>query len=596
MQKNMESDKESTEAEPKKWKNRKRILPAILVSISIPLILCVALPFEIYSNNIWEFLFDIWDFLPLCIAIGVLVTAVILCVLLFVPERLYKIYSLIVLVFALLLFLQGNYLNAGLNSLAGDNLGNGSTSVASKIINLIIWLVLIGGAVGVSFIKDKKGIIGIVSIVLSVVIIIAHLVIPVFAIFSNDDIFMSKDDKLSSGDGTDLPQFMSTKNLTTISSNNNIFYFVIDRFDEYYAEDVYDSDPELFDMLDGFTSFKDNIALYGRTFPSVPYLLTDYKFETSLYREQNLKKAYDNNTTLKTLHENGYKIDLYGQNYYDYPIAGNLPDYVENVSTVYEYDVKNPFMLALHMVGLAVYRCSPHLMKPLYSKVNSSSCNSFVIMKDADGYVDYNSDNKKALKLVKGSRFETVEENVFTFMHFEGCHAVNVDYKDGRACPSKKEAKKTKKLVRECFETIKLYINALKAAGEGVYENATIIITGDHATPGKDKEITSSRLTALFVKPSGSAGEKLKFSYAQVAHENLWATIMQSEKIQTEEDYGISLFDIDENDRDRTRKHIWQTWESNSLDEYYYDIKGSGRTFDNWELVATTHADKFLMD
>ena len=589
------STEESTEEKPAKLIDRKRILPSVLISVSIPLIICLAVPFEIYSNNMQEFFFGIWDFLPLSIAFGVLIAGVILCVLLFIPERLYRILSLIVLSLALLLFVQGTYLNAGINSLVGDNLGSGVPSVASKVINLIIWIVLVGGAAGVSFIRDKRDIVGKVALVLACIVIIAHLMMPVFAIISNTDVFKSKKDKLGSGDGTNVSQFISTKNLTTISSNNNVFYFCIDRFDEYYAEVVYNTEPELFGELDGFTSFQDNISLYGHTFPAVANMLTNYRYDISLFRTQNLNKAYEENTTLKTLHDKGYKINVYGQSYYDYAGAGGLPDYVENISPVFECKVDNPFLVSLDMICLALYRCSPLILKPAYSKINSDRCNSYVSLKDPEGYVNYSSDNIESQELVKHSPFKTIDENVFTFMHFEGCHNANFDNMNGTAQPSEDIVKNMKQSVKECFETIGLYIAALKEIG--AYENATIIITGDHAAPGNsdDSGVYSSRLTALFVKPSGSAEGGLKFSSAQVTHENIWPMIIKSENIQTEEDFGVSLFDVDP-DKDMVREHVWQTYKKTSLDEYYYEIKGSGKNFDNWELVKTAHADKYLMD
>lgn len=584
--------KEETDQKPGKWKNRKRILPSVLISISIPLILCIAIPFEIYSTNMQEFLFDIWDFLPICFAFGVALAAVILLVLLFVPERLYKIFSLIVLAFALLLFIQGNYLNAGMNSLEGDRLISGGASTGTKIINLFVWFVLIGGAVGVSFIKDKRGIVGIVSIVLAIIVIIAHLVIPVFAIISIDNVFMSKEDKLAGGSSTNLAQFTSTKNLTTLSSTSNIFYFVIDRFDEYYAEEVDKSDPELFKSLEGFTQFKDNISLYGRTFPSVPYMLTNYRYDVSLYKEENHNKAYEVNTTLKTLHENEYKINIFGERKSDYNEANNLPDYVENVSDVYKYKVDNPVLLSLYMICYAVYRCSPLIIKPIYSGVNSVSCNLLVSMRDAEGYVNYSPDNEEALKLVKGSPFKVTDEKIFSFIHFDGCHSVNIDYKNGTAHPSSKQVKKIIKSTKECFEIINLYIAELKKIG--AYKNATIIITGDHGAAGSDTtKVTSSKLTALFVKPSGS-DEGFKLSDAQVTHNNIWPMIMQSENIRTDEDFGTSLFDIDEHEN-RVREFILQAYTRDTLDEYYYEIKGKGSNFDNWEYVKTLHADKYLM-
>ena len=586
MEKNMEKTK--------KWKNHKRILPAILISVAIPMILCFAVPFEIYANNIDEFLFGVWDFLPLCMAFGLLLTGINLVILLFVPDRAYKIISHILLILAALLFLQGTYLNAGLSSLEGDSMGTDGPSLDIKILNIIIWIVLIGGAVGTTFIKDKKDIVGKIALALAAVVIFTQIMIPVFAIITTDNVFISKEDKLHHANGTSVAKFTSTKNITTVSDSNNIFYFCIDRFDEYYAEEVYRSEPALFDALDGFTWFKDNLSMYGHTFPSVAYMLTNHVHDSSETRAQNLQDAYDENTTLKTLHDNGYKINLYAESYYDFTNAGSLPDYVENVSEMVEYTVENPFLLSLQMICLAMYRCFPLFLKPIFSGINSDSCNLCLVLKDKDGYVNYSSDHKKALKAVKSSSFKTVDEGVFTFMHFYGCHDVNFDYKDGSARPSSGKAKQIKNAVKECFEVINVYINALK--NTGAYENATIIITGDHSAPVNDLvKLNDSRLTALFVKPSGSAGKSLEISSAQVAHENIWATVMKSENIQTEEDYGQSLFEIDP-EEDRVRQYIWQTFNVYSLDEYYYEIKGSGRSFGNWTLKKTVHKDKFLMD
>lgn len=577
-----------------KWKNHKRILPAILISISIPIILCFAVPFEIYANNIDEFLFGVWDFLPLCLVFGFVLTGINLSILLFIPDRAYKIVSHILLILATLLFIQGTYLNAGLSSLEGDNMGSDGPSIGIKILNIIIWIILIGGAVGTTFIKDKKDIVGKIALFLAGIIIFTQIMVPVFAIFAGDNVFISKEEKLNNSNGTSVAKFISTKNITTLSKSSNIFYFCIDRFDEYYAEEVYKSEPELFDKLDGFTSFKDNISMYGHTFPSVAYMLTNYKYNSELSREQNLNKAYEENLTLKTLHDNGYTINLYGENYYDFVNAGSLPDYVANVSEMVEYTVGNHFLLSLQMICLAMYRCFPLFLKPVFSGINSDSCNLCLQLKDGDGYVNYSSNHKKALNAVQNSSFETVDEGVFIFMHFYGCHDVNFDCKDGTAHPSSGKAKQIKKAVKECFEVINEYIKALKNIG--AYENATIIITGDHSAPVNDLvKLDSSRLTALFVKPSGSAGEKLKFSSAPVSHGNIWATIMQSENIQTEEDFGTSLFDV-KPEKDTVREYIWQTFNILSLDEYYYEIKGSGRSFGNWKHTKTVHKDKFLMD
>ena len=576
----------------KRCYHQERILPAILISVLIPLIVCCATTIEVYANNMEEFLFSIWDFLPLCLLIGLLISILNFCVLFFVPDLAYQIIGHGMLALATLLFLQGTYLNGNLNSLAGDKLGSNQLSLGIKLLNLGIWLILIGGAIGITFVKKIQTAVNRIAMVLVSIVIFTQLINPLFAIFNNPNIFMAKEDKLKHGDYASVAKFASTKGITTLSTNHNVFYFLIDRFDEYYVEEVMRNKPELFEMLDGFTHFKDNISLYGHTYPSVAYMLTDYRYDNELTRVQNLTKAYEGNQTIRTLHDNGYQINLFGQEYYDF-FAGTLPDYVANLSDVSEYKVSKPWFLVAQMLGLSLYRCFPFLLKPIFVYITSNTFNSCLTIKDAAGYDQYTGNNKATLKLVQNTPFQTTEDHVFTFMHLDGCHDADLDYhEDGTTKQSAKDVKMLTQLVTECFEVIKLYLNELE--NKGLYKDATIIITGDHANPADRKDVLSKpQLTALFVKTAGSTTKGLQTSSAPVTHGNIWPTIMAAENIESDTEFGTTLSDVDDA---VTREFIWQPYTQHSYAESYYEIKGSARTFANWKLIKTIYKDKFLLD
>ena len=112
----------------------------------------------------------------------------------------------------------------------------------------------------------------------------------------------------------------------------------------------------------------------------------------------------------------------------------------------------------------------------------------------------------------------------------------------------------------------------------GVYKDATIIITGDHADPKNDYgTIDASRLTALFVKPSGVGdnNEGLKISSAQVSHENLWGTIFKSEGIEVS-GFKPSVFDVSETEN-QNRTYVWD-YHNRAYTKFYrceYKINGS---------------------
>lgn len=65
------------------------------------------------------------------------------------------------------------------------------------------------------------------------------------------------------------------------------------------------------------------------------------------------------------------------------------------------------------------------------------------------------------------------------------------------------------------FKMVFDYLDELKRLG--VYEDATIVITADHGqwpSNGDREPMTGPRLTALFVKPAGSAGVPMAYSAA----------------------------------------------------------------------------------
>ena len=124
----------------------------------------------------------------------------------------------------------------------------------------------------------------------------------------------------------------------------------------------------------------------------------------------------------------------------------------------------------------------------------------------------------------------------------------------------------------------------------GIYENSTIIITGDHAGPhawtNDLTEYAQAMNTALLVKPKGAQGTKLAVSDAPVSQENFIAEIVKSANILTTQDYGKAYSDIAQ-EENITRTHYFITFTgSKRKDELVtYEIKGDGTNIDNWTIV-----------
>ena len=570
--------------------NKSRLLPSVLIALILPLVLCIVAPFEIYSNNMEEFTFAVADFMPMCLLIAFVLFTLIFALLYLLPKKAYKITAYVFLGLGLLVFLQSTYLNNGLSSLGGDNMGVASTSVFVLILNTFIWIALITAFVFLALKTDKNGIIKTICYVSAVVVLATQFVSFMTISLTSQGVFLSKVAREQVENSDYKLKALTTKNLNAFSETNNVFYFVVDRFDESYAEQAFNKHPEIFEEFTGFTWFQDNISLYGHTYPAITYMLTNQQLDPEKERKEHLKTAYEQATPLDELNAAGYDVNLYTEPYYAYT-SDYLPNYVKNFSTG-KSSVSSKFGLAINLIAMAAYRSMPLVLQQNITALQSDSCDKFITFTDASGNNKFTTDNKNIWNNINNNTVDLTTNKNFSFIHMAGCHGVNYDENFNKV--SRKNSKDMNLSVKNSFKIIQKYLKKLK--DNNLYESSTIIITGDHSAPENDsKNISSPALTALFVKPAGVSSGDLEISNAQVSQGNIWATIMKSEGLSTALELGKSVFDIPENEN-QTRTHKWQTYVSGSLDEYTYSITASGKNFENWELVNTKHYNKHLMD
>ncbi len=560
---------------------KKRILPTLLISSLLPLVIFLSVPFEIYANNYSEFLFSFSDFFFVGIGFFFLFVAIIFSILLLLPKRAYKVFSALIIACSFLLFFQGTFLNGKMNSLGGDMLAGGGYSTVAVVFDALFWVAILAVSVVLALLKDKKGIISISAIILSFIVIGTQIITPVSLSISKKEMFVSATERIKQQNSDSEHKILSTKGLNTVSTNSNIYYFVIDRFDEAFAEKAFEADPEIYKNLTGFTWFQDNLSIYGHTYPAIADMLTNNGYDSTILRNEFLNNIYKDNNTLSVLNDNGYDVKIYTQSYYSFTDAYYLPSYIKNRESSLNNKINDKVGLFFSVVNMALYRGLPLAAKNLFT-VNSLTSNSYVSESTVDGNEAYSVLLKDLNNQFIKNKYDVTENKQFSFIHTEGCHDT-----------SSIEDEYGVHLVKQNFKMINKYIEVLK--DKGLYDDATIIITGDHGFgTGDAKEMTRPVLTALFVKPSGVGSGDLKISKAQTSLKNIWATIIKSENIETNFDYGKSVFEIPE-DVDQERTYVWHTYGC-KLIEYTYKIIGNGRDFNNWKKVNETSYDREIMD
>ena len=586
------------------FSNRKdRILPATLISLAISLIIFLSVPLDIYSANAKELRFMFSDILSRLLLCGLGVALILFITQYFVPQIIYKILRGLYLSVGIMLFLQSYYLNIGLTSLAGDDAITVTEMVGKStvVVNTIIWSVVVIGVTTASIFVKKIKIVRLTALILTAIVLLPTFVTTSVNAMTTDFSKGSAFEEMKEEEPNYVPRFLTTKNLNNVATDKNVVVFVIDRLDnEKYLEPNLKKYKHYFNSWGGFTYFNDNLSMYGRTYPSVAYMLTRKEINAEEKRKDYFIRAYGENQTLSKLNQEGYSINIYTDTYYGYYDAFYLPEYISNTMTASEDSLyrettqTHRLFRANMMMGL--YRLLPFKLKDLVGGVSSTSLNKYVVYKsDELTHPETSTDMKDAYNEITKQDFSNDGDKQFSFIHVSGCHSV--PYDDNWKTAKGKTKNNINVSLKNSFKIIDEYIAEMKKLG--VYDNSTIIITGDHGYADDNlKLLNKPKITGLFVKPASTSTGNLVTSTAQVSHENLWGTIFKSEGISFDETiYGKSVFDIPEG-VDQTRKYVWHrfTVTHTRISENIYQITGSGKNFDNWTKISTKEVKKELYD
>jgi len=329
-------------------------------------------------------------------------------------------------------------------------------------------------------------------------------------------------------------------NLNKLGSKHNVVYFVIDRFDWEYYEWARDRAPEIFYNLDegGFTFYNDAISLYPRTFPSIAYMITGIKNDFSMSRAQYFEAAYSKSEYIRRLYNDGYNINIYTDSYYGYINASYMANYAANAKPVQNTQ--------------KAYRTD---MRDIYNYITQSGLHI--------------GENEKG----------------YSFIHLSGTHPPQLYDENFNPLPEDSSlVTNSTHGMKLSFKIINYYIDEMKRLG--VYDNATIIITGDHCSIGSDYDVPLryAHVTPLFVKPASTAGGKLQVSSAPVTHEDIFPTILKSENITGASDFGKAVFDIP---TDEVRERFYYFQKLNTYTDYdmvIFAINGKAADYGNWKI------------
>ncbi len=466
-------------------------------------------------------------------------------------------------------YIQAMALNGGLGLLTGDGI-DWTSHAGSAILGLSVWFAVLVVLLFVMYLHRKFWAMAVKVVCL---LLVFMQLVPAVAILCG-----VYDDANSDAIGD---YYLCDNGFYEFSSRENVFVFVLDRLDYDYIQRVLKEDPAFFDGLEGFTSYTNAISGFARTKPALIHMLTGAD-QTAYHtpKEEYFTQAwtYGDKNLLEDLDAQDYDIELYTGIRNLFSDADLAAEYVDNVSN--GWADMNYGVALQKLLQLSAFRYTPMVLKPFFW-ADTNYYNQDVFEEAGDKAYQFD-DAAYALGFADATADRQVSS--FKLYHFFGPHAPYTMNADGTV--SEEPTTVTDQTMGSFANLMKLF-DRMKELG--IYDDATIIITGDHGAAISDtKPLQKATRVGLFYKPAGASG-KLQTSSAPVTTGQVAATVIKAAG-GDHSAYGPALDEVAEN-ADITRVYYKTVCDQETFRETQlciYHVTGDAADFDNWELVQTT--------
>lgn len=576
---------------------KKNELTILLISLAFSFTLFFFAPLDVFIGNQKDFIVGFGRVFP-----PMLITAVAAAAALFILQNLmlliHEVAYIILSRFAFGLLLAGYvqmlFLNGKMTSFTGDAY-HYTDNKAATILNMALFVVLtfLPMFLSVAAINNPKN---------KVLNFSGGKIVPYMcALFFLMQLAGTGTSIISADFGKykkNYTSYLSYEPAMSLSKEENIVVFLVDRMDGDWMDKAVERYPELKEKFEGFTYYRNNISHNTQTFPSVPQMLTNYMYEGTEWADY-VSKAWDGDTVPKNLKENGYNVNLLIDNLTTYSSVAQLKDQCDNIRQCeednidYNYTGKGGIVPSMTRISLA--KLSPYALKSLYTvgmgaNLSSEFIKYKTVMEDRMPMAtDVESDLRYNDYIRSHSLNADSEKKVFSYTHLNGAHnrserLVALFDETGTEPIERVET------LRGDLEIVFYYMEQMKELG--VYDNSTIIILGDHGRPpveieqsGK-KYLESPIMTSLLIKTKNADRASLQIdSEAELSNDFFPASILEYAGIDHEK-FGYSYNDVITQDLHPAR--YLQTYDFQGYGRLeaktLYKIMGDARDFDNWEV------------
>jgi arylsulfatase A-like enzyme len=391
------------------------------------------------------------------------------------------------------------------------------------------------------------------------------------------------------------------------SRDRNVLIVVLDAFASPVFEQMLIDDPQWRGRLDGFTWYRDALAAYPTTLPSIPAILSGRTTDNSRPVKEFLRDSLTQSSLPVVLQQQGFATctitePIYGEYLANVPCTGT-------VSFLDALPQNRSRRDALLIWNVTMFRYVPH-----YLKMHVSDDHHWLLREGSKAATSLPyaatepycapSPNQQAGRILQqqllAAATATSRRPTFKFLHFFTTHLPYFLAADGAQLTQQQAAAMTEAQAvgpqsRAALAQVMEILDRLDALG--LREQTLVIVTGDHGShldliPGVDEAAKAAgrpaptkALPLLLVRPLRATGA-LKVSEAPVSLTDIPATVAQAMGIAPSFP-GRPLHEVPETEP-RVRIYDDYTWKHDFWWEEYlpamteYRVDGAARNPASW--------------
>ena len=489
-----------------KKRDKKQLLPGIVIAIAIAFLVFLYAPVDLYCSNISEFWFDfgilIRASLGLFLISAVILSLVYVCLWLIHPV-LYRIGLAGGFLGLICTYIQGNFLVKNLPPLDGTSIQWEEYTVL-RMEDFVLWGIgLI--VVVLMYIFLKKDMLSKTVMYLSGGLTLMLLITAVSVVFTSGAL----QEKVHYQYGADKEFVMS--------EDQNFVILLLDTVDSRTVTELLADHPEYNEIFRDFTYFENTVGAYSCTERAVPYILSGEWYENDEPFDDYMKRMYQVSPLFNTLQERGYNMELYDSELYmDDDVAAMF-------SNIHRVDLKLSSYtgFAKPLLKLIGFRYAPFELKKKCTFKTAAFAELITVENISEKISSSELDHIFKGQLDTAGITTEDSSKKFKFIHLNGAHVPYIYDKEMNII-NEWDGTYEQSTQATLFGAMD-YVEQLRESG--AYDNTVIIVMSDHGFNGslvQSGDATWMRQCAmLLIKGRNEHHDTMQISQAPISFEDL---------------------------------------------------------------------------